>query len=207
VPVTARAPGIPIGIGKLPSVPSGRNSGLTNVGELLSRSDICEGMLAETRVCRHHGKQSLDKYYTYHLKIGKKLVTKYQCKLCSAIKGKKQRKENAAWYKKYSREWWAKNKKRAKEYHRSSKLERMTYVFAYLQSHPCVDCPEKDPVVLEFDHVRGTKLQNISVMIQTGYSLDTIQKEIDKCEVRCANCHRKKTAHQLGYYKYLDENA
>lgn len=43
--------------------------------------------------------------------------------------------------------------------------------------------------MLQFDHVRGTKLDTISRMIRIGAGLDKIGAEIAKCEVRCANCH------------------
>ncbi len=42
---------------------------------------------------------------------------------------------------------------------------------------------------------------NIACMTSSTYSLATIQKEIDKCEIRCANCHKLKTMNQLGFYK------
>ena len=32
---------------------------------------------------------------------------------------------------------------------------------------------------------------------------ENILKEIEKCDIRCANCHRRRTAKQLGYAKYL----
>lgn len=63
----------------------------------------------------------------------------------------------------------------------------------YLSFHPCVDCGETDIVVLDFDHVRGKKLGNISQMVSHGYSWKVIKEEIDKCEVRCANDHRRVT--------------
>jgi hypothetical protein len=69
--------------------------------------------------------------------------------------------------------------------------EARHYVFTYLSNHPCVDCGEADPMVLTFDHVRGTKKMNISQMVNQGYSLDAIQQEIDKCEIRCGNCHMR----------------
>lgn len=62
-----------------------------------------------------------------------------------------------------------------------------------------VDCGEKDIVVLEFDHVRGEKKMNISSMV-SAYCLKTIQGEIEKCDIRCANCHRKKTAKERNYF-------
>ena len=57
-----------------------------------------------------------------------------------------------------------------------------------------MDCGEDNPLVLDFDHVAGKKVMNISDMSRTCYSRETIMKEIDKCEVRCSNCHRIVTA-------------
>lgn len=64
------------------------------------------------------------------------------------------------------------------------------YVQNYLSDHPCVDCGEKNPIVLEFDHITDDKFMNISNMVAKAYSLERIKLEISKCEVRCANCHR-----------------
>ena len=51
---------------------------------------------------------------------------------------------------------------------------------------------ESDPVVLEFDHLRD-KRWNISHMATGNFPWITIESELVKCEVRCANCHRRKT--------------
>lgn len=77
-------------------------------------------------------------------------------------------------------------------------LKAKEFVFNYLRAHPCVDCAEVDLVVLEFDHCRGTKSHNISDLIRTGSAISTLSKEIAKCEVVCANCHRRRTAKRHG---------
>jgi hypothetical protein len=69
--------------------------------------------------------------------------------------------------------------------------EARRFVFSYLISHPCVDCGQTDPMVLTFDHVTGEKKMDISQMVNQGYSLEAIQKEISVCVVRCANCHMR----------------
>lgn len=73
---------------------------------------------------------------------------------------------------------------------------------AYLFVHPCIDCGEKDPVVLDADHVRGEKIHNLSHMVNEGYSWDKIETELEKCEIRCANCHRRKTARDFKHRRY-----
>lgn len=84
-------------------------------------------------------------------------------------------------------------KKRAAAFKKMARIRNRNFVQNFLKNNPCTDCPESDPIVLEFDHVRGVKHRNVADMINAGFSLKSIQKEIDKCEVRCANCHRRKT--------------
>jgi hypothetical protein len=57
-------------------------------------------------------------------------------------------------------------------------LENTLHVREYLIGHPCVDCGESDPVVLEFDHVRGVKSGHISTMARTPVSLRKLQAEM-----------------------------
>lgn len=72
----------------------------------------------------------------------------------------------------------------------------------YFLSHSCVDCGEKDLLVLEFDHVdRNKKDGDVSQIIKNTSSLKLLLKEIKKCEVRCANCHRRKTAKENNSWK------
>jgi hypothetical protein len=73
------------------------------------------------------------------------------------------------------------------------RAELKGYVTAYLLEHPCVDCGEPDPIVLEFDHVRGEKLYNVGDIPRQACGMATLLAEIAKCEVRCANCHRRAT--------------
>jgi hypothetical protein len=60
----------------------------------------------------------------------------------------------------------------------------------------CVDCGESNHIVLDFDHIKNKKY-NISRMIHDGFSWAAIKKEIAKCEVVCANCHRIRTHDRL----------
>lgn len=83
-------------------------------------------------------------------------------------------------------------KDRATKYKRFASKRNKEYVSKYLENHPCVDCGEKDIIVLEFDHLFD-KEENIANAIYRAWSLERIQKKIDKCEVRCANCHRRIT--------------
>jgi len=69
----------------------------------------------------------------------------------------------------------------------------------FYKSNPCVDCGETDPRVLDFDHVFN-KSHNVSTLLRKEYSWSSILEEAAKCEVRCANCHRKKTAVEQGHY-------
>lgn len=106
---------------------------------------------------------------------------------------KKQKKAQHLHYLKNKKDYQWREKKAIK---RNKK-----FVLEYLYQHPCVDCGESDPVVLEFDHIKGEKFKELNYMTRNSYSIETIKKEIEKCEVRCANCHRRITAKRQNWVK------
>lgn len=62
------------------------------------------------------------------------------------------------------------------------------------KDYPCTDCGISYPYyVMDFDHVRGIKKNNLSQMSNGAYSKQVILDEIAKCEIVCANCHRQRT--------------
>ncbi len=81
------------------------------------------------------------------------------------------------------------------------KNRNIEFIKQYKLSHPCADCDISDIRVLEFDHMPGDKkIFNIGEARALSMSLKSLKKEINKCEVVCANCHRIRTitrAHSL----------
>lgn len=91
----------------------------------------------------------------------------------------------------------------AKARRRTDRVVRETraWLLTYLREHPCVDCGNGDIRVLEFDHRDGsTKVRAVALLAGQGYSLTRVRAEIEKCQVRCANCHRIRTHVQLGWW-------
>lgn len=114
----------------------------------------------------------------------KDVKLQYHCKECS---------------RKYIREHYRNNTEyyidKARRRNIEVKEKSLKYIGMYLSTHPCVDCGEADVLVLEFDHrFRSEKYGDISHLIKSRGSFRRIVAEISKCDVRCANCHRKKTA-------------
>jgi hypothetical protein len=62
---------------------------------------------------------------------------------------------------------------------------------------PCADCGNKFPYyVMDFDHVRGEKLGNISEIFFNLGRLK-LEEEIKKCDVVCSNCHRVRSFNRM----------
>lgn len=93
------------------------------------------------------------------------------------------------------------NKRQKKVNSVKRKNEILRFVVNLSLEKWCIDCGYKEnPAPLQFDH-RGNKDFNVSDMIRRGHSLNNILSEIEKCDVRCANCHAIKTAVEQQWYK------
>ncbi len=142
--------------------------------------------MIETIVCRDCAVEKPVEQFNFRNK--KKGIRVYQCKSCQSAYNRQHYLENE---KKY--------KRKATRNRRKQRNQLRKYATKYLLKNPCVDCGETNPLILDFDHVRGKKRKAVSVMISEGWSLKSIKDEIAKCEVRCANCHRIKTAKEQNW--------
>lgn len=111
------------------------------------------------------------------------------CRSCASVYAKRYYEENKAAYKSMSY---------ASREHRVS--AKRDYYANYLREHPCVDCGNDNILVLQADH-ENDKMCNISTMVSNGVSLQSLMTELEKCVIRCANCHQIKTAHDFGFWR------
>ncbi len=126
----------------------------------------------------------------FNFKIKERGVLHSHCKNCSRDYVRNHYKHNRQYY-----------LLKAKKRNIATKIIIRNEIWTYLINHPCIDCGENDPVVLEFDHTKDKRM-DVSSLVTYG-SLKNIIKEIEKCEIRCANCHRRKTAIQYGWHKNM----
>jgi hypothetical protein len=107
-----------------------------------------------------------------------------------------------AYFRSYYAQHRAKYVLRSKHKNAAERHDNQERVLEFLRTHPCVDCGEADPIVLQFDHQDPeSKSSNVGELLRRRASWARIQAEIDKCDVRCANDHQRRTATQFGWYR------
>lgn len=128
--------------------------------------------------------QPIEEFHFEYRETGQRLTW---CRSCMAVA---------------KRAWYLRNTEHQKERVKANRARAAAInqdaVWGYLATHPCVDCGESDPVVLQFDHL-ADKREGVGQMVR-GFTWAQIEAEIAKCVVRCGNCHRRKTAREQGIY-------
>jgi hypothetical protein len=106
---------------------------------------------------------------------------------------------------KHERAYYEKNRSAVIARVAAKRQERRELIMAHLLKNPCVDCGETDPIVLDFDHrVPADKCFSVANGISSTKSMEAVVAEIQKCDIRCANCHRRRTAKQFAWWKYRE---
>jgi hypothetical protein len=137
----------------------------------------------ETRRCTRCGQVQVLTEFAWHRRA--KGQRNHYCRSCQSEYGKAHYAANRQRY----LDLEAKRKRARAE-------KRMRFLLEYFRSNPCVDCGESDPLVLEFDHLRDKSFDICSSLPDRNWR--SILAEIAKCEVVCANCHRRRTAQRVG---------
>jgi hypothetical protein len=146
------------------------------------------------KVCTKCGEQKpLTEYFVKDNATGRLHA---QCKLCYKAHRKNY---YAAHYKKYGDKY----RFRAKIRHHKIKQELHCKMLDFLIDKACEICGENDLRVLDFDHLEpNQKKFGIAQAMTYGMPWEKIETEIKKCRILCANCHRRHTAEQNGWYKF-----
>ena len=117
------------------------------------------------------------------------------CRDCCRVYAKRHYQRNRATY-----------LRRTHGRHHADRAACRALAYEYLATHPCVDCGETELSVLDFDHRDGsTKSATINELIRRA-DISRLRAEMEKCDVRCANDHRRKTARDFGYARWLAQN-
>lgn len=101
------------------------------------------------------------------------------CRPCNRARSRKYYNENKEYHKKVIVVRNISARQKARDYIASIKTK-------------CSICDEVEKCCLEFHHIDPSKKEHtVSRLLASNPTISTIQKEVDKCIILCANCHRK----------------
>ena len=108
------------------------------------------------------------------------------------LKKKQYRKEYYQRTKEKSQEYYIENKEKYKKRNKESRKRNKEYVNDYkIKNGGCARCGyNKHPCAIDFHH-EDSKKENISRLVKSAASIETIEEEISKCILLCAICHRE----------------
>ena len=90
----------------------------------------------------------------------------------------------------YSRKYYLAHKEKIRASCKA-RTQRLRDIVAKEKSKPCADCGQTfHPICMDMDHVKGKKTLKVSALVEDGVRDEVLFREIAKCDVVCACCHR-----------------
>jgi hypothetical protein len=92
----------------------------------------------------------------------------------------------------YERAWYARNRAKVIAKAREKKQLILAWYREYKSTLSCIRCGESDPITLDFHHRDPSQKDFLpSRAVYNGWGIRRLKEEMAKCDVLCANCHRK----------------
>jgi transcription elongation factor Elf1 len=88
--------------------------------------------------------------------------------------------------------YYYKNREKEKERTKKRTEELKKWFKDYKKKFKCSSCGEDHPACLDFHHKKGKEAGVTELVSRRNTSKERIKEEIEKCQVLCANCHRKR---------------
>lgn len=106
-----------------------------------------------------------------------------------------------------NRECYNRHRAARKAQNRTARHNRRKWFHELKATKKCANCPETHPYCLEFHHLNPKdKVDHVGGMANSTWSKKKILAEIAKCQVLCANCHRKQTYKEM-YEEFYSGNS
>lgn len=86
--------------------------------------------------------------------------------------------------------WYYHNRDADNAYERHRRQRLRAWLYIHKESLGCTRCGTDDAACLDFHHVED-KHRALNELVTHGASAVTIYDELQRCEILCANCHRK----------------
>lgn len=108
----------------------------------------------------------------------------------------KDREKRREYQREYMQRWYQENKAKHISYVRNRDRKIEEWLKQYKLTLSCETCEENHPACLEFHHINPQEKKFTIGRQERRVSLQSLQDEIAKCRVLCANCHRKEHSRQ-----------